>query len=403
MIFLVGARRSGTNWLQRVVGAHPDVAVIPSETYLFSRGIQPLRERFHHGILTSPGTTFMYMDESVMLDALRDFCDRAFLPFLEAVPGAQRLAERTPEHARCVGLIGAVYPDADIVHIVRDGRDVARSLLAQQWPSAPKTIEEAAIEWRTSVEAAEADGVGLPKYRTVSYEALLSDPLPNVTALYKGLGLSTDEDVVRAALTEADVAYNTTPGDPRIASGKWRETFSAEDAATFARVAGETLVKHGYDAGERPLPAAEPAGSAQRRSRFARKTSIDPDRAFSREVLARARTIQKQLDEIVAAFNGRALQGLASKTTEKVRVHFIGRDTDWRARGPEAWKRLAAAVRDDPALAGRQIRGDLHIGVPTSTAVLTFEDGNGARHARAIVASLASDRIEQITYYQLPQ
>ena len=48
MIFNVGARRCGTYWLQRITCAHPAVAEVPSETYVFSHGIAPLMERFHH-------------------------------------------------------------------------------------------------------------------------------------------------------------------------------------------------------------------------------------------------------------------------------------------------------------------------------------------------------------------
>ena len=47
MIFNAGARRSGTYWLQRITCAHPAVAEVPSETYIFSHGIAPLMERFH--------------------------------------------------------------------------------------------------------------------------------------------------------------------------------------------------------------------------------------------------------------------------------------------------------------------------------------------------------------------
>ena len=125
MIFLVGARRSGTNWLQRVVGAHPDVALVPSETYLFSRGIAPLAERFHQGVRSSPSTGVMYMDAAELTDALRDFTDRVLAPFLDGVPGASRLAERTPEHVTCLRLIGSIYPAISLWLLSRPGARAA--------------------------------------------------------------------------------------------------------------------------------------------------------------------------------------------------------------------------------------------------------------------------------------
>src|SRR5437588_5130521 len=71
MIFLVGARRSGTNWLQRTLATHPAIVSVPSETHLFSHGIAPLAERFHHGAPTSTHTGAMYVDRQRLLGALR--------------------------------------------------------------------------------------------------------------------------------------------------------------------------------------------------------------------------------------------------------------------------------------------------------------------------------------------
>src|SRR5213076_1354071 len=64
MIFNVGSRRSGTFWLQRIVTAHPEVSAVGSETHLFSHGIAPLAERFHHAALGSGqvGSTFIERD-----------------------------------------------------------------------------------------------------------------------------------------------------------------------------------------------------------------------------------------------------------------------------------------------------------------------------------------------------
>src|SRR3954465_6216802 len=127
MVFLVGAQRSGTNWLQRMLGTHPDVVTLPSETQLFTVGIDVLAERVQHGVVGSTSTATVFMSRDAFLDAARDFCDAAFGGVADRLdPAARRVLERSPNHVERLELIGAVYPDAWIVHIVRDGRDVTR-------------------------------------------------------------------------------------------------------------------------------------------------------------------------------------------------------------------------------------------------------------------------------------
>ncbi len=402
MIFLVGAMRSGTNWLQRVVGAHPDVALIPSETYLFSHGIKPLRERFHHGVRGSPGTGYIYMDHKEMIRSLRELCDRVFLPFLEATPGATRLAERTPQHVGCLDVIGEIYPDAPVVHIVRDGRDVARSLLGQNY--GPDTIEAAAAEWRDSVAAGESAGRNLPRYRTIRYEELLADPRGRVVELYDWLELPRTPEIVEAALIEAEVRFNVDPRAPTIGVGKWRDEFSPADLAAFMKVAAPMLEALGYEtatpATVKERPTRDDAGRGGR--------MLDPLRRFRGRRRA-ARVGDKQMiehqrlgDRVVEAIVTRRLDRLRELVGSPFRVRIVGVGEDWSGRGDLAWERLAAAVREDNAFEGRQTMGDLNPGVPTTTAVLTFADSDGVLHTRTIVASFRDGKLSRLTYYRFP-
>src|SRR6059058_6091134 len=92
VVFLVGARRSGTNWFERILNAHPDVVAMPSETYLFSHGIAPLAERFQH---VNPGSSMMgqtFIERERLLDALRDLLDTVLCDSLERLgPSARYL------------------------------------------------------------------------------------------------------------------------------------------------------------------------------------------------------------------------------------------------------------------------------------------------------------------------
>ncbi|MEX2558090.1 MAG: sulfotransferase [Actinomycetota bacterium] len=403
MIFLVGARRSGTNWVQRIIGAHPEVALVPSETYLFSRGIKPLRERFHHGVLGSPGTAFVYMDPQEMTRALRNFCDGVFLPFLNAVPGATRLAERTPEHVTCLELIGEIYPDAWILNIVRDGRDVARSLMKQPWKNAPHTIEEAALEWRTSVEAAETASAGLERFRTVRYEEMLVEPQAHVAELFGWFGLPAAPQMVEEALREAKVAFNQDPTSGQVGAGKWREKISEADLNALMKVAGETLERLGYLAPEsaRMTPRAATARIPEPPLRRFRGRLRGRGRAYrARSDVSQITDIQRTLDRIAAAVVGRRANELNESLLGSVLVRVVAPGGDWKGRGGAAWDRLAEETRKDPALDGRQVSGDLHPGVPTSTALMKFAAPDGSVHLRILAVTLEDGQVARLTYYR---
>ena len=416
MIFAVGARRSGTNWLQRILTAHPDVATVPSETYLFSIGLQPLWERFHQGVFGSPGVGYIHMDRPALADALREFCDRVFLPFLDAAPGTERLVERTPQHVTSLELIGEIYPDAHVVHIVRDGRDVARSLLSHDWPDAPRTIEAAAEEWRSYVDAGDQAGARLRAYRVVRYEEMLADPKRIVSELYTWLGLETTPEIVEATLLESEVPFNVDANSPKVASGKWRRSFTEEDLAAFMRVAGETLARLGYDDGSAlEDPASSKVGAPQPATLLARArgrlgSQLAGIRRSPKPGSGRALPkwqhpvidAQIMFDQVVAAITTRRVDNLKGMIGPATWVRVVAPDDEWKLRGPAALERLGQTTADDKALSGRQVSGDLHVGVPTSTAVMRFADGNGLRYDRVVAATIVDGEVTGITYYQLP-
>lgn len=243
MIFNVGARRSGTYWLQRIVCAHPTVAEVPSETYLFSHGIAPLRARFQHADRDDREMGSVFADREKVIAAIRSLCDTVFEEF--ARPGDTHIAERTPWHVEHLPLIAEIYPDARFVHIVRDGRDAVRSLVHWYW--GPTTVRDAAAEWRRSVEAGRAAAPALgEKLLEVRYEDLLADLRESVERIYAHVGLVGS---VASALEASEQADNIGPQDNRVGSGKWREAWSRRDLRDFDRVAGDLLRELGYDQG----------------------------------------------------------------------------------------------------------------------------------------------------------
>ena len=243
MIFNAGARRSGTYWLQRITCAHPAVAEVPAETYVFSHGIAPLMERFHHDDPSFQETGQVYARREAVMEGVRNLCDTVFGEFVR--DGQTHAAERTPWHVYHLPLIAEVYPDASFVHIIRDGRDAVRSIVAQPW--GPDNVKEAAEEWRSSVTAGlDAAPVLGDRLLEVRYEEVLADPRSGIERIYEHHGL---EGGIDEALEAAGAKANIGRQDKRVGTGKWRENWGRRELRDFNRVAGDLLAELGYAQG----------------------------------------------------------------------------------------------------------------------------------------------------------
>lgn len=416
VIFVVGARRSGTNWLQRVIAAHPEVAAVPTETYLFSRGLSPLAERFQHGSPGSVSLGTVYMAREPFLDALRDFCDAVLGGLLPALrQGATRICERTPEHATCLDLIGDVYPDARVVHIVRDGRDVARSLAAQQW--GPGSLRAAAEEWVIHVSAARSAGAHLAHYHEVRYEEMLADPRSHVEELFGFLDLEACEPVVAEAVREAAVPFNVDPHAPVVRTGKWRTAFTADELAEVLEVAGPMLAELGYDVvGPGAAGPAAAKGTGVSQAARASRLSLLTQRAraaagkvrrrlvgrpAATDVQRRIFEVQATADAVAAAVSSRDAEALAALLAPDALVRVVSDGRERRARGGPGQTLLEEVLATDPALAGTMVRGDVHPALPACTVVSRYRTADGALHDRVLVVIDDNGSVTSLTWYEL--
>jgi hypothetical protein len=135
------------------------------------------------------------------------------------------------------------YPDAAYISIVRDGRDVARSMVDVDLGT--DDLARAARYWADSVRAARRDGAPLERFREVRYEQLVADPVGGVAELMAWVGMEVD-DGVRAAIAErAGVRVSEHGSRGPVGPGKWR-TMDSADVAVVEREAGDLLVELGY-------------------------------------------------------------------------------------------------------------------------------------------------------------
>jgi hypothetical protein len=399
MIFNVGSRRSGTYWLQRIVTAHPDVAAVPSETHLFAGGIAPLFEGFQHSLRSSGKVGEVYVERDAALDATRDLCDVVFAGAVE--PGSARIAERTPLHVFHLELIADIYPDARFVHIIRDGRDVARSIAAQSW--GPVEIAEAAAEWRDAVLAGR--GAGLPEtvYREVRYEDLLTDPAPVVAGLYEWLGLEASNQVVAEAIGEAGIGANLGAAPSGIGVAKWRESYTRADLEAFDRVAGDVLRELGYpEPGGEAAPSAPASPRAEpRRAARARLAALRRPRLGRGGSPIRTRKLQELVDGVVGALQEHGSERVESLLTDDALVRVVSAQGGEQGRGERGRDLLRTFLAGDSAFTGHQERGDVYLGLPYAGVVLSYRNGAGESAERIAFLRFAGERIGELIIYEL--
>jgi Sulfotransferase family len=410
LVFLVGARRSGTNWLERILTAHPSVVAMRSETYLFSHGVKAFAELVQHanpGAMTM-GKTFMERDR--FLDASRALIDEILLDNLDRLdPNARYLVERTPWHACHLPLIADVYPDARAVHIVRDGRAVARSLVSMDW--GPKTIEEAAAEWRDAIEGARegprAFGDG---YREVRYEDVLSDPRARTADLFAWLDLELSDKTWDRVLAEAASEFNVDPGSPGVRTDKWREDLSEDDVDAFERVAGPQLELCGYElaAGRRSTADLAPEDWRQRLGRVRSAASgIRRPRAAAGAGRMQARQARRELQAnyaVAESFQSLVADGADDDALALVAPHAWVRLVDDGAategRGEEAARELLRAVAAHRELGLRPLTGEIHVSPTAFTTTGTYALADGSRWASTLVMHLDGRRITRLALYR---
>jgi len=168
--FLVG-QAPQQRWWRRT--PHATVDTILAHPCVQRWNLDP--ERAHAAVTAAHPETFA--DLSATLFAL-----------YTADQGKQRWGDKTPGYVTYIPLIDELFPNAQFVHIVRDGREVAVSLSERGW--GPRSAIAGAFWWRRKTRMGLRAGRALPddRYLEVHLEDLIADPERELRGICAFLG-----------------------------------------------------------------------------------------------------------------------------------------------------------------------------------------------------------------------
>ncbi|MEO1524563.1 MAG: sulfotransferase [Planctomycetota bacterium] len=245
-VFVVGSPRSGTTLLQRILSVHSKLFSVESETGMFSYQNLFAPNRRHFGL---PKDTLAELYRECV-DVV-DFFEKATDRLMQENEG-KRFVEKTPQHILHLPFILKHFPNASIVHIVRDGRDCFCS--SKSHPDIPqnKSVKLFATYWRDCINACEqADASG--RLHTVRYESMCASPDQEIDGMMRSLGLEAES----CQMDTTAVGNDPRAGLPEFqrlskrvdesSVGRWREELSEADIECFERLAGDQLSLHGYE------------------------------------------------------------------------------------------------------------------------------------------------------------
>jgi hypothetical protein len=292
--FIFGHARSGTTLLMRLARMHPEVHC-NYQAHFFTR--RPLLK----SMVDSPEMEEWLVRKSNRWNQGRDLSPlvlRAAADFImerdAAREGKMIVGDKSPSstiHGQAVRDMHSVYPDARLVYIVRDGRDVLVSERFRNFVEESRflnTEDKRIIEdlrkdqtrftngtrsifteafirrvtqgWVANLNELESEGKRLfgEKYLALRYEDLLDDPFKEMSKLWIFLGvkkinkslekklkveMASNPDEEWQAKRDEDIASFLSKGQ----AGNWQRLFTERDKSLFKDIAGRTLVMWKYE------------------------------------------------------------------------------------------------------------------------------------------------------------
>jgi hypothetical protein len=310
-IFVLGCPRSGTTLLQLMLHSHPRIAIPPETRFLLTcyssrKDFGDLHGESSRRVLASSivgkrQTLFhdLGLDAQEIVEeiaagppTLGSALGTVFRAYARRF-GKPRWGDKRPGYYRHIPELIRLFPDAQIVHLIRDGRDCVASLKEMPWFQ--QDIYAAISTWIEAIDCGRRAARRLPggTYFELRYEPLVADPPEHLATLCEFLGEEYDpamtepHKIAEIAIPKRKTWHADTRRQVTLAvSRPWQERLEPWEIALCETVMGRRLRALGYEV------SGAQRSSAAHLTQFARVHALRLGAAYKHRMLDRMQRIR---------------------------------------------------------------------------------------------------------------
>ena len=270
-IFIVGCERSGTTILRLMLNEHSRIALPPQTKFsrkVYKRRllfgnlvIKKNRKKIIQWMLERKNNTKLVdlkLDDKV-LEKIWNKCTSlgaiiaSVFQQYSLARNKPRWGDKRPYYIRYITQLFRLYPDAQIIHVVRDGHDCLASLKKMPWWG--KNAIFSMLNWRHAVRiGSNAVNVYKDQFMEIRYEDLIKEPESQLEQICKFLNESYEPEMINFHLNaqqnipEYKKPWHYKTSKPLTATfiGQWRKELSKSETQILEWCAQKELMQWNY-------------------------------------------------------------------------------------------------------------------------------------------------------------
>ncbi|PCI07029.1 hypothetical protein COB72_10940 [bacterium] len=277
-VFIVGCQKSGTTWMQGLLGAHPQICCRGEACFgnFLAAIVSQALSKYNTMQRAGPVNVFDNDDGVEIVRHAACVLQRKWVAASKDPAAVQVIAEKTPEHALALDVLEQLFPTMRVIHIIRDGRDGVISgwhhnirdnetnFRARFPTQSDYTRYFVESHWLSYIAKARAWGAAHQEnYYELQYEHALEDPFSKAKALFEFLDVAADDETIQKAVETSSFKKMSGGRDSgqvdnkshvrKGVAGGWKNELDDESVRIFEEIGGGVLTSLGYPLSTAPV------------------------------------------------------------------------------------------------------------------------------------------------------